>query len=418
MHPPSDDKPTQQMLIFPLMETIDELGGDAKAKTVADALADRFGLTPEVREEFTTDRRGRKTLVWDRHVRWAALKGMKSEYLQSTGYGRWGLTDEGSEGTRTAEPVLRVRFTPTDDPDQPIEAVFELDAAVPTVHRIREGDARDLHWVDDESVHLVVTSMPYFDLINYEGGGAANLGNGWGHGRDDYYAFLERIDPVWQEIMRVLSPGGNAVINVADVARKKGAHGSSELYPLSSHVRARAFDLGFKVQNAPYWLKMGHAAGRVLGGCPKTDPDTGEVSMLPNGVIPLEVEHLIRLRKPGRRKLSPMAKSMSRLAKGEYLKLFRQTWTDLPGADGRGGKPGPFEAEPHHPAVFPEALATRLIRMLSYVGDNVADPFGGEFNVALAAMKNGRSSVSSDISRPYVLAGINYVRDRAESLAA
>ncbi|MEU8431272.1 site-specific DNA-methyltransferase [Micromonospora sp. NPDC048887] len=251
----------------------------------------------------------------------------------------------------------------------------------PTEHKVILGDSRTMQEIPDESVHLVVTSPPYANLKQYEPGNPNQLGD-----IDDYEKFLDELDKVWAECARVLVPGGRICCVVGDVniARSKG--GRHYVLPLGSDIRVRARRLGLDHLQGIIWYKVANIkleasnSSRFLG-----KPN------LPGGVIKNDIEHIIFLRKPGGyRSPSAEMEQQSFIPTDDYVKMFRTIWDDIRGASLK-----------LHPAPFPLAIAERLIRMFSFVGDTVLDPFGGTGTTALAALQLKRSSISYEVEPKY-----------------
>jgi site-specific DNA-methyltransferase (adenine-specific) len=236
--------------------------------------------------------------------------------------------------------------------------------------------------VPDESVHLIVTSPPYANLKQYEPGNPNQLGD-----IDDYEKFLDELDKVWAECARVLVPGGRVCCVVGDVnvARSKG--GRHYVLPLASDIRVRARRIGLDHLQGIIWYKVANIkleasnSSRFLG-----KPN------LPGGIIKNDIEHIIFLRKPGGyRSPSAEMEQQSFIPTDEYVRMFRSIWDDIRGASLKD-----------HPAPFPLAIAERLIRMFSFVGDTVLDPFGGTGTTALAALQLKRSSITYEVEPKYV----------------
>lgn len=256
-----------------------------------------------------------------------------------------------------------------------------------TSHRIILGDARSMDSVKDESVHLVVTSPPYFDLVEYE-----DSDGQLGH-LHSYERFLIELEKVWTECLRVLIPGGRLCIVVGDVCRSRRRFGTHEVIPLHADIVVQCRRLGFEGLATVLWYKIANAATEV-GGAGATLGKPYE----PNGVVKNDVEFILRLKKHGPyRKPTPIQRAGSLLPPAEYDAAMRQMWSDIPGASRRNG----------HPAPFPTALASRLIRMSSYVEDVVLDPFLGTGSTTAAAIDTKRSSIGFEISEKYWKAGHN-----------
>jgi modification methylase len=252
----------------------------------------------------------------------------------------------------------------------------------PSDHTIRLGDARDLSFIEDESVHLVVTSPPYFNLKQYHRGNPGQMGD-----IANYEAFLEHLDQVWRECARVLVPGGRicCVVGAVNISRRAG--GRHYVLPLPSDIQVRSRSLGLDNLTPIIWLKVGNikleasTSSRFLG-----KPN------LPNGVIKNDFETIVMLRKPGGyRKPTPEMEAASRIENDDYFKWFAPIWSDITGASTRD-----------HPAPFPLELAYRLIRMFSFVGDTVLDPFLGSGTTTRAAVMTGRNSIGIEVEPRYL----------------
>lgn len=264
-----------------------------------------------------------------------------------------------------------------------------------TEHRLRIGDARNLDWLGDESVHLVVTSPPYFNLKKYNDH-EDQLGD-----MDDYESFHDELDRVWSHCFRALVPGGRLVCNVGDVcvARRKN-NGRHLVLPLHADISIRCRKIGFDYLTPILWNKIANAAFEANGNGGGFLGKPYE----PNAIVKNDVEYILMLRKPGGyRKPSDQQRSESRLTKEEQSKWFRPIWTDLTGASTRD-----------HPAPYPVELAYRLIRMFSFTGDVVLDPFGGTGSTTIAAMRADRHSVMNELDPEYFASA----KKRIEKIAA
>ena len=250
-----------------------------------------------------------------------------------------------------------------------------------TRHLLREGDARELSWIPDESVHLVCTSPPYGSLKKYPAG-PCQLGN-----LADYEAFLDELDKVWAECRRVLVPGGRVACVVGDVCVARRNGGRHHVLPLSADIQVRARHLGLDNLTPIRWLKVANIAleasrsSRFLG-----KPN------LPNGVVKNDLEHILLLRKPGGyRKPTPEQELASFISTDDYARWYAPIWSDVTG-----------QLRRDHPAPYPVEVPRRLIRMFSFVDDTVLDPFAGTGTTALAATESGRHSISVEIEPHYV----------------
>ena len=253
---------------------------------------------------------------------------------------------------------------------------------VTTHHELRLGDARNLAFIDDESVHLVVCSPPYFNLKQYYAGNPRQLGD-----IQDYEAFLEELDRVWLECARVLVPGGRICCVVGAVTVARRVAGRHFVLPLPSDIQVRSRKLGLDSLTPIMWLKMNNISleasrsSRFLG-----KPN------LPNGIIKNDMETIVILRKPGGyRTPTPEMEGASRITTDEYARWFAPIWSDVTGASTR-----------EHPAPYPVVLAYRLIRMFSFSGDTVVDPFLGIGSTMKAAMLAGRNSIGVEVEPAYL----------------
>lgn len=254
---------------------------------------------------------------------------------------------------------------------------------VPTEHRLLQGDARTMA-LEAESVHLVVTSPPYWTLKDYpdtEG----QLGM-----IADYQRFLDDLDEVWRGCFNGLVPGGRLVCVVGDVClsrrRNRGRH---TVIPLHASIQERCREIGFDNLSPIIWHKIANARteananGRYLGK-----------PFEPNGILKNDIEYILMLRKPGGyRRPSSAARVLSVISAEDHSRWFQQIWSDIPGASTRD-----------HPAPYPVQLAERLVRMFSFAGDTVLDPFVGTGTTMLAAHLWGRNSIGVEIEQSYVRA--------------
>ena len=252
-----------------------------------------------------------------------------------------------------------------------------------TTHKLWRGDARDLSAIPDESVHLVVTSPPYWTLKEYIGSDG-QLG-----AIEDYASFLNELDKVWRECERVLVPGGRICCVVGDVCLPRRLLGRHFVMPLHADIQVRARTLGLDVLTPILWHKIANgiteAEGNGAGFYGKP--------YQPGAVVKNDIEYILFMRKGGEyRKIGPLKKVLSMLTKQEMQSWWRSIWTDIRGASTRTG----------HPAPYPSSLAERLIKMFSFAGDTVLDPFAGTGSTAIGAIASGRNSLSVDIEPSYV----------------
>jgi modification methylase len=252
-----------------------------------------------------------------------------------------------------------------------------------TLHRLHQGDARDLSWLPDCSVHLVVTSPPYWTLKQY-----AENDHQMG-AITDYGRFLDELDRVWAECYRVLAPGGRICCVVGDVCVPRKRGGRHYVMPLHADIQVRARDIGLDCLTPIIWHKIANgvteAEGNGAGFYGKP--------YQPGAVVKNDIEYILFMRKGGTyRSPAPLQKALSMLTKTEMQAWWRSIWTDIKGASSRAG----------HPAPYPVELAGRLIRMFSFAGDTIFDPFAGSGSTNLAALTAGRNSVGNEIENSYL----------------
>ena len=251
-----------------------------------------------------------------------------------------------------------------------------------TVHRIVEGDARDLSWVPDESVHLVVTSPPYWTLKDYQHS-EGQLGD-----IEDYEAFLGELDRVWTECKRVLVPGGRICCVVGDVCIPRKQAGRHFIMPLHADIQVRTRKVGLDCLTPILWYKIANGVTEAQGN----GAGFYGKPYQPGSVIKNDVEYVLFMRKGGKyRSVTQTQKVLSMLTKDEMRGWFRSFWDDIKGSSTRGG----------HPAPFPVELADRLIRMFSFAGDWVLDPFMGQGSTNVAAIGSGRNSIGNELEPVY-----------------
>jgi len=236
-----------------------------------------------------------------------------------------------------------------------------------------------MKFILDNSVHLVLTSPPYWNLKEYERGdnqlGIIN----------DYDKFVDELSKVWMECFRILVPGGRVVCVVGDVCLSRKKYGRHVVMPLHSDIAVSCRKIGFDNLNPILWHKISNAAFEA----------NNSTSFLgkpyePNAIIKNDIEYILMQRKPGGyRTPTNLQREKSRILKTDYDDWFRQIWT-LGGASTKS-----------HPAPFPLEIATRLIKMFSFYGDTVVDPFCGSGTTMLAAFNSERNSIGVEIEERY-----------------
>ena len=299
------------------------------------------------------------------------------------------------------EPCRRLRDPARDLPRiakdrSAMAAIRAAVGQVPTRHQLLLGDARHAS-LPAESVHLVLTSPPYWTLKKYRRS-AGQLG--W---ITDYNDFLDQLDAVWRVCHRALVPGGRLICVVGDVCLSRRRNGGRHtVVPLHASIQDRCRGLGFDNLSPIIWHKIANAVYEVERG---TSGFLGK-PYEPNAVIKNDVEFILMQRKPGGyRRPSLAARTLSLLSEDSFKKLFRQVWTDIAGASTRD-----------HPAPYPVTLADRLIRMFSFVGDCVFDPFSGTASTQVAAAGCGRNSIGIEVDPVYHERALTRLRNETTSL--
>jgi site-specific DNA-methyltransferase (adenine-specific) len=252
-----------------------------------------------------------------------------------------------------------------------------------TSHQIYCADARDLSSVRGESVHLVVTSPPYWTLKEYAPH-EQQLG-----AIEDYEQFLVELDKVWAECARVLVPGGRICCVVGDVCIPRKKAGRHHVIPLHADIMVRSRKLGLDSLTPILWFKIANGATEVEGN----GAGFYGKPYQPGAIVKNDFEYVLFFRKGGSyRSPSFMQKALSMLSREELKAWLRTSWTDIKGESTRKG----------HPAPYPAELAERLIRLFSFAGDVILDPFVGTGSTSLAAMSSGRSSIGLEVDSRYI----------------
>ncbi len=242
------------------------------------------------------------------------------------------------------------------------------------------ADARDMSFIPDKSIHLVLTSPPYFNLKEYRKG-KNQLGI-----LENYQDFINELEKVWKECYRVLVPGGRIVCVTGDVCLSRRKYGRHVVIPLHSDIVVSCRKIGFDNLNPILWHKISNANfeaninSSILGK-----------PYEPNAIIKNDIEYILMERKPGGyRKPTEQQRTKSKIDKKDFQNWFRQIW-EMPGASTKNG----------HPAPFPLELASRLVKMFSFVDDTVLDPFCGSGTTMLAAINNERNSIGVETEAYY-----------------
>jgi len=266
--------------------------------------------------------------------------------------------------------------------------VEEAVRQVPTQHDLWRADSREMR-LKQESIHLVLTSPPYWTLKEYR-----QSDGQLGH-LADYEGFLLELDRVWQLCFDALVPGGRLICVVGDVClSRRRNNGRHTVVPLHASIQEHCRRIGYDNLAPIIWHKIANAAYEADGNGGTFLGKPYE----PNAVIKNDIEFILMQRKPGGyRKPSVATRVLSLISDENHKNWFQQIWAGLTGASTR-----------KHPAPYPEELAERLIRMFSFVGDTVLDPFLGTGTTTLAALGCGRNSIGYEVDETY----LEYARKR------
>ncbi|MCF8083690.1 MAG: site-specific DNA-methyltransferase [Deltaproteobacteria bacterium] len=263
-----------------------------------------------------------------------------------------------------------------------------------TTHRLIQSDARDLSFLPDASIHLVVTSPPYWNLKRYN-----ENPDQMGH-IEDYEDFLNEIKRVWEHVFRILVPGGRLVCVVGDVCVSRRKFGRHLVFPLHADISVLCRRIGFDNLNPIIWHKIANASYEVENGSKFLGKPYE-----PNAIIKNDMEFILMQRKPGGyRKPTEEQRRLSKIDKKDFDNWFQQIW-HMTGASTKS-----------HPAPFPLELAARLVRMFSFYGDTVLDPFCGTGTTMIAALRYGRNSIGMDIEPDYCRMAARYLKKESSNL--
>ncbi|PJE57677.1 MAG: hypothetical protein COU82_00770 [Candidatus Portnoybacteria bacterium CG10_big_fil_rev_8_21_14_0_10_38_18] len=253
----------------------------------------------------------------------------------------------------------------------------------PTNHKIYIGDAEIvLKTLPDNFFQLMVTSPPYWNVRDY--GHNDQIGR-----HDTLEQYLERLDEVWKEVIRVLLPDGKIALNIGNIYYSEPdekRRTTANLSLLTWQQLNKFKELRF--MGTIYWQKTTSRDGSVLFG---TYPYPTNF-MISNAVEPIHI-----FRKVGKREVSKEIKEKSKVTKEEFKKFRDAIWNDINGVEDK------------HCAAYPVELPRRLIKMFSYVEDWILDPFLGSGTTIKAAKELGRNSVGIELNPKY----LKIIREKA-----
>jgi site-specific DNA-methyltransferase (adenine-specific) len=247
------------------------------------------------------------------------------------------------------------------------------------VHRIIFADSRSMPELDDQSVHLVVTSPPYWCIKDYAHPGQIGY-------EQEYDAYLADLTCVLAECHRVLHPGCRAAVNIGDQYLRASEHGRYRVQPIPADLIRAGLQLGFDFMGNIIWQKI--STTKTSGG----GALMGSMYYPKDGHVTYEHEYIILFRKQGKwPKASPEQQEKSRLTQEQRSEWFRGIWRIPPERQTNGA----------HGAIFPVEVPGRLIRMYSFWGETILDPFLGSGTTSLAAELEGRNSVGYEINEDF-----------------
>ncbi|PIU41882.1 MAG: DNA methylase N-4 [Candidatus Omnitrophica bacterium CG07_land_8_20_14_0_80_42_15] len=247
-----------------------------------------------------------------------------------------------------------------------------------TVHRILTGDSRKMQEVKDTSVHLVVTSPPYWQLKDY--GSSDQIG--FNHSYEEY---INNLNLVWNECYRVIENGCRLCINIGDQFARSVYYGRYKVIPIRTEIIKFCETIGFDYMGAVIWQKV--TTCNTTGGASVM----GSFPYPRNGILKLDYEFILIFKKQG--VVAPVTheiREKSKMTTEEWNQYFSGHW-NFPG-----------EKQGKHLAMFPEELPKRLIKMFTFVGDTVLDPFLGSGTTMLAAKNLSRNSVGYEINGDFL----------------
>ncbi|SLM28591.1 Modification methylase MjaI [Desulfamplus magnetovallimortis] len=247
-----------------------------------------------------------------------------------------------------------------------------------TRHKIINGDSRQMTELKDKSVHLVITSPPYWQLKDY--GTQNQIGY-----NDTYEEYINNLNIVWQECYRVLSNGCRLCVNIGDQFARAVYYGRYKVIPIRTEIIKFCEAIGFDYMGAIIWQKK--TTSNTTGGASLM----GSYPTPRNGILSIDYEFILLFKKLGTPvKPNKELKEQSKMTKEEWKEYFSGHWNF-------GGT-----KQDGHMAMFPEELPKRLIKMFSFVGDIVLDPFLGSGTTSLAARNLNRNSVGYEINRDFI----------------
>lgn len=263
----------------------------------------------------------------------------------------------------------------------------DIGIEIMTNHTLITGDSRNLSLIPDKSVHLIITSPPYWQLKDY--GNDKQIGF-----HDSYEDYINNLNMVWSECNRILHDGCRLCINIGDQFARSVYYGRYKVIPIRTEIIRFCETIGLDYMGAIIWQKQTTmnttGGGAVMGSFPYPR----------NGILKIDYEFILVFKKQGKApSVSSEQKTLSEMTKEEWNAYFASHW-NFGGAKQDG-----------HIAVFPEELPHRLIKMFSFVGETVFDPFMGSGTTALAARNLKRNSIGYEINPDFT----KYYKQKVET---
>jgi len=247
-----------------------------------------------------------------------------------------------------------------------------------TVHTIVHGDSRHMSLLPDRSVHLVVTSPPYWQLKDY----GTNRQIGF---NESYENYINNLNLVWKECDRTLHPGCRLCINIGDQFARSVYYGRYKVIPIRTEIIRFCETIGLDYMGAIIWQKV--TTTNTTGGA----TIMGSYPNPRNGILKLDYEFILVFKKLGKPPTpTEEQKQSSAMTREEWNTYFSGHW-HFSGTRQNG-----------HLAMFPEELPTRLIRMFTFMGETVLDPFLGSGTTSLAARKLARTSTGYEVNAEFI----------------
>lgn len=245
-------------------------------------------------------------------------------------------------------------------------------------HKIVNGDSRWMAKLETDSIHLAITSPPYWQLKDY--GSDNQIGF-----HDSYENYINNLNLVWKECYRVLHNGCRLCVNIGDQFARAVYYGRYKVIPIREEIIKFCETIGFDYMGAIIWQKV--TTSNTSGG----GVQMGSYPYPRNGILKLDYEFILIFKKLGDApKPTKEQKELSKMTAQEWNTFFAGHW-NFAGA-----------RQNNHIAMFPEELPKRLIKMFSFVEENVLDPFAGSGTTSLAATRLDRNSIGYEINEDFI----------------